>query len=191
MHSIPHAKTKPKPKQILLLIPIQPPQPLPLPAYLPTSLPSRTQDLTPNDPDLLHRPIAPSRLHTPQLLHNLHAINHMPKDSMSAVQMPRRGQRDKKLASVGIGPSVRHAEDSGCGVGELGDDFVGESAAVDGGAAAAGAGGVAGLDHEVADDAVGGDGVVVACCGEGGEVVAGLGRGQFWDDVFVLFFSWR
>jgi hypothetical protein len=47
------------------------------------------------------------------------------------------------------------------------------------------------LDHEVADDAVGGDGVVVACCGEGGEVVAGLGRGQFWDDVFVLFFSWR
>ena len=92
--------------------------------------------------------------------------------------MPRRGQRDKKLASVGIGPSVRHAEDSGCGVGELGDDFVGESAAVDGGAAAAGARGVAGLDHEVADDAVGGDGVVVACCGEGGEVVAGLVVGR-------------
>jgi hypothetical protein len=110
---------------------------------------------------------------------------------MSAVQMPRRGQRDEELASVGVGSCIRHAEDSGCGVGELGDDFVGESAAVDGGAAAAGAGGVAGLDHEVADDAVGGDGVVVACCGEGGEVVAGLGRGQFWDDVFVLFFSWR
>ena len=189
MHSIPHAKTKQK--EILLPIPIQPPQPLPLPAYLPTLLPSRTQDLTPDNSNFLHRPIAPPRLHTPQLLHNLHAINHMPENRMSSIQVPRRGQRDEELASIGVGPSVRHAEDSGCGVGELGDDFVGESAAVDGGAAAAGAGGVAGLDHEVADDAVGGDGVVVACCGEGGEVVAGLGRGQFWDDVFVLFFSWR
>ena len=62
-------------------------------------------------------------------------------------------------------------------MGELGNDFVREAAAVDGGAAAAGACRVAGLDHEVADDAVGGDGVVVACCGEGGEVVAGL----FWE----------
>ena len=102
--------------------------------------------------------------------------------------MPRRGQRDEELASIGVGPSVRHAEDSGGGVGELGDDFVGESAAVDGGAAAAGAGGVAGLDHEVADDAVGGDGVVVACCGEGGEVVAGLGRGLVLGWYGCLFF---
>ena len=62
-------------------------------------------------------------------------------------------------------------------MGELGHDFVREAAPVDGGAAAAGARRVAGLDHEVADDAVGGDGVVVACCGEGGEVVAGL----FWE----------
>ena len=45
---------------------------------------------------------------------------------------------------------------------ELRDDLVGESAAVDGSAAAAGARGVAGLDHEVADDAVAGDGVVEA-----------------------------
>jgi len=57
---------------------------------------------------------------------------------------------------------------------ELRNDFVGESAAVDGRASAAGAGGVAGLDHEVADDAVAGDGVVVAGGGEGGEVVASL-----------------
>ena len=160
MHSIPHAKTKQK--EIFLLITVQPPQPLPLPAHLPTLLPSRTQNLTPNNPNLLHRPIAPPRLHTPQLLHNLHAINHMPENRMSSIQVPRRGQRDEELASIGVGPSVRHAEDSGCGVGELGDDFVGESAAVDGGAAAAGAGGVAGLDHEVADDAVAGDGVVEA-----------------------------
>ena len=60
---------------------------------------------------------------------------------------------------------------------ELRNDLVGESAAVDGRASAAGAGGVAGLDHEVADDAVAGDGVVEACCGEGGEVVACLLKG--------------
>lgn len=59
---------------------------------------------------------------------------------------------------------------------ELRDDLVGESATVDGGASATGAGGVAGLDHEVADDAVAGDGVVVAGGGESGEVVACLGR---------------
>ena len=105
--------------------------------------------------------------------------------------MPRRRERDEELRAISIRTSVGHAQDAGGGVRELRHDLVGESAAVDGGAAAAGAGGVAGLDHEVADDAVGGDGVVVACCGEGGEVVAGLGRGQFWDDVFVLFFSWR
>lgn len=94
--------------------------------------------------------------------------------------MPRRRQRDKELRAIGVGTGVGHAQDAGGGVRELRHDFVGESAvvaAVDGGAAAAGAGGVAGLDHEVADDAVAGDGVVEACCGEGGEVVACLGRG--------------
>ena len=93
---------------------------------------------------------------------------------MGAIKMSRGSQRDEELAAIGVGPGVRHAEDSGGGVRELGNDFVGEAAAVDGGAAATGARRVTGLDHEVADDAVGGDGVVVACCGEGGEVVAGL-----------------
>lgn len=45
---------------------------------------------------------------------------------------------------------------------------------VDGTAAAAGAGGVAGLEHEVGDYAVEEDVVVVAALGEGGEVFAGL-----------------
>lgn len=60
---------------------------------------------------------------------------------------------------------------------ELGGYLVGEFLAVDGGAAATGAGGVAGLDHEVGDYAVHEEVVVVAALGEGGEVLAGLGRG--------------
>ena len=98
----------------------------------------------------------------------------MPENGVRAVQMPRRRQSDEKLAAVSVGTGIRHAQNT-CGrVRELGHDFVGEFAAVDGGAASAAASWVAGLDHEVADDAVAGDGVVEACCGEGGEVVACL-----------------
>ena len=46
--------------------------------------------------------------------------------------------------------------------------------AIDGSAAAAGAGRVAGLKHEIWDDAVEDDVVVVASLGEGGEIGAGL-----------------
>ena len=52
--------------------------------------------------------------------------------------------------------------------------LVRELVAKDGAATAAGAGGVAGLEHEVWDDAVEDDIVVVAALGEGGEVLAGL-----------------
>lgn len=107
----------------------------------------------------------------------------MPENRVGAVQMPRRRQRDEKLAAISVWTCVRHAQHTSSRVRELGDDFVAESAvaAVDGGAAAAGARGVAGLDHEAADDAVAGDGVVEACGGEGGEVVAGLVGGvSFW-----------
>ena len=53
-------------------------------------------------------------------------------------------------------------------------DLVFEFVAVDGGAAAAGAGGVAGLEHEVGDDAMEEDVVIGAALGEGCEVPAGL-----------------
>lgn len=98
----------------------------------------------------------------------------MSEDRVRAVEMPRRRQRDEELGAVSIGASIRHAQHAGGRVRELGYDFVGEFASVNGGAAAAAAGWVAGLDHEVSDDAVAGDGVVEACCGESGEVVACL-----------------
>ena len=118
--------------------------------------------------------------------------------------MPRWRQRDEELAAVGVGARVGHAEHASGGVRELGHDFVGESAvvgAVDGGAAAACARGITCLDHEIADDAVAGDGVVEAGGGEGGEVVAGLGLldglglgGESWgffiDLGFILFYLW-
>jgi len=156
------------------------------PAIETISLSPRPQNLTTHNPHLLHRPISPPSLDTPQLLHNLHTIDHMSKDCVSSVQMPRGSQRDEELASIRVRAGIGHGENSGGRVRELGGDFVREAAAVDGGAAAAGARGVAGLDHEVADDAVGGDGVVVACCGEGGEVVAGLGMFSRWTGLLCL-----
>ena len=53
-------------------------------------------------------------------------------------------------------------------------DLVFEFFSEDGAAAAAGAGGIAGLEHEVGDYAVEDDFVVIASLGEGGEVLAGL-----------------
>ena len=88
--------------------------------------------------------------------------------------MSRGSESNKELRAIGVRTCIRHAQDASGGVRQLRDDFIGESATVDGGASTAGAGGVAGLDHEVADDAVAGDGVVVAGGGEGGEVVACL-----------------
>ena len=88
---------------------------------------------------------------------------------------PRRGcQRDEELTAVRIGPRIRHAQHARTGMFEIRVDLVGEFLAEDGAAAAAGAGGVAGLDHEVRDDAVDEDIVVVASGGEGGKVLAGL-----------------
>jgi len=54
-------------------------------------------------------------------------------------------------------------------------DLVGELVPVDAAAAAAGAGRVAGLEHEGRDDAVEEDGVVVTLFCEGGEIRAGFG----------------
>lgn len=54
-------------------------------------------------------------------------------------------------------------------------DLVGEGGAPARGAAAAGAGWVAGLEHEVGDYAVDRGVVVVSAAGEGREVLAGFG----------------
>ena len=88
---------------------------------------------------------------------------------MFPIQPRRRRQRDKELTPVCIRPAVRHAQDTGAGVFERRGDLVAKVpvgvVVEDGLAAAAGAGGVAGLEHEGGDDsAEGGGGRRLVCC---------------------------
>lgn len=70
---------------------------------------------------------------------------------------------DEELAAVGAGACVGHREDAGFVVFEVRDEFVAEFVAW---AARSGAGWVAALNHEVGDDAVEFDVVVVVFFGE-------------------------
>jgi hypothetical protein len=90
----------------------------------------RRQNLTRSNTHLLHRPIGPPRLNATQPLHNIHTINHMSENRVSAVQMPRRSQGNEKLAAVRVRTGIGHAQHSRSRVGELGNDFVGEFGAV-------------------------------------------------------------
>ena len=85
---------------------------------------------------------------------------------------------DKELTTVSSGACVGHRKDAGLAVFEGGVELVAEAVT---GAAHAAAGGVAALDHEVFDDAMELDAVVVPPFGEIKEVCAGhgnLGREQ-------------
>ena len=135
---------------------------------------SSSERLRLDDLDLLQRPVALIRPSTPNLIHHLHATHHLAKHGMLAIQMRRGCQGDEELAPVCAWSTVRHGEDALLGVTERVVELVLELAAEDGLAAAAGAGGVAALDHEVGDDAVEDDVVVSASVGEAGEVLAGL-----------------
>ena len=73
-------------------------------------------------------------------------LNDPPKDDVLVVEVPGRPVRDEELGGVGVLALVRHREDAAGVVRERAVEFVGKGPVPDGGAAAAGAGGVAGLD---------------------------------------------
>jgi hypothetical protein len=98
----------------------------------------------------------------------------MSKNRMLPIQMRRRPQCDEELTPVRPWPAVCHGKGTLVAVFERGYDFVFEFAAVDAAAAATGAGGVAALDHETADNTVEDNVVVFAGAGEFGEVFARL-----------------
>lgn len=78
---------------------------------------------------------------------------------MLAVEVWSGEVSDEKLAAVRVRTGIGHRENSWLGVFQRVVNFIGEFVT---GAAGAGAGWVATLDHEVGDDAVKGDAIVIA-----------------------------
>ena len=123
---------------------------------------------------LINRPVFRPRFNKPHLLHDPQSTLDPPKNRMFAIQPGRRRQRNEELTPVGILPTVRHTQNTRPRVLETRIDLIFEIFTVYGSAPAASAGGIASLQHEVWDDAVEDDIVVVAAFGEGSEIIAGL-----------------
>lgn len=81
---------------------------------------------------------------------------------MLPVQPGGRGQGNEELASIRIGTTVRHTQDARSCMFQVGVYFVCELFAVDGATASTGSGRITSLEHEVGDDAMEDDVVVVA-----------------------------
>ena len=159
-----------------------------------TLLPTFLHNPTPQDPHILHRPIPFPSPHHPKPLHGPHTPLHPPENRMLSIQPRRWRQRHEKLTPVRIRSRIRHRHHTRARVlqgrqmsrvrrrGEFVFEFTtGEDCF----AAATGASGVAGLNHEVGDDAVDGSVVVVLATEEGGEVetsFGGVGGVQFEGD---------
>jgi hypothetical protein len=126
------------------------------------------------------------------------ALSDFTEDAVFAVEPGGGFVSDEELGAVGAGAGVGHGEDSGLGVFEGGIEFIAELVA---GIAGAGAEGAAALDHEIGNDAVELEAIVVTAFGEISEVGDGHGAlageegafdvalGRFDDDadVFDLF----
>ena len=94
---------------------------------------------------------------------------------MFAIEVGGGAVEDEELGCIGVFPFVGHGDYSSSVVGEGAVEFVFEGFVPDGGAAAACSRRVAALEHEVADGAVEGDGVVVSFFCELDEIVNGFG----------------
>src|SRR5688572_27914785 len=98
-------------------------------------------------------------------------FRHLAEHRVLAVQVRLRRVRDEELAAVRVRAGVGHRDHAALVLERIALALVGELVA---GAAAAGAGRVARLDHEVVDDAVKLHAVVEALTGEKYEIVDGL-----------------
>ena len=95
------------------------------------------------------------------------ALGDLTEDRVLPIEMGRGLVGDEELAAVGIRSGIGHRKDAGFGVLQRAVDFVGKLVAR---TATAGAGWISALDHEVGNDPVEGDPVVVAALGEVEEI---------------------
>lgn len=140
----------------------------------PASLLITLHHARPNDLQFVHWPILAIRLHQSHPLNHSHAALNPTEDSVLAIE-PWGGRKgDEELTTVRVGAAIRHAENASTGVLEVVANLVFEFLAVDRASSSTGAGRITSLDHEVWDDAVEDDVIVVTSLRESREVVASL-----------------
>ena len=100
------------------------------------------------------------------------AADHGAEYSVLAIQVRRRAVGDEKLAAVGAWSCIGHRQDAGLVVTQFGHEFVFEVVA---GTAHAAALRTAALDHEIADDAMKLQSIIVAALGQVDEIGNGDG----------------
>ncbi len=61
---------------------------------------------------IIHRPTLPPHPRILHLQHNIHALDHLPKNNMLIIEIRRRDRRDEELAAVGVGAGVLYVEKS-------------------------------------------------------------------------------
>ena len=119
------------------------------------------------------RPVAGlRRFGLPDVPHDVHAFADLSEHGVVSVEMRRGRQRNEKLAAVRIRAGVGHREDAFGVVFELRMDFVGKGVT---GTSAAGACGIAALNHEAVDDAMEDAAVVKVLFGQLDEIRYGVG----------------
>jgi hypothetical protein len=149
-------------------------------------------DVRLDDGNLVYRPILSTSLDEAHALYNLQSALDPAKDGVFAVQPGRWCEGDEELqssavleqqsrslsylAAVCVRSTVRHAQNASSSVLQRREDLVLELFTVYRGAAAACACGVTTLDHEVRDDAVEDNAVVVAALCQPSEIPARLWR---------------
>ena len=127
-----------------------------------------------NDLDLIKWPVFAICLHKPHALDHPHPALHAPENCVLSVQPRRRSEGDEELTTVGVRPTVGHAQDPSPCMLKVLLYFILEFLAVDGTASPASAGRIARLYHEVGDNAVENDVVIVAPLRKGCEIFACL-----------------
>lgn len=128
----------------------------------------------PNDLDLIHRLVFSIRLDKSHSLNHPHTALHPTKDRMLPVQPRSRRKGDEELAAIRVGSAVRHTQNSSSGMLQPRVNLVLELLAVNRASSPAGTSWIAGLDHEVGDNAVEDNVVVIASLRKCREILACL-----------------
>ena len=121
------------------------------------------------DGDILHRPVAGAGLRLPNPVDNVHAFDYLPEDRVLPVEEIVVGKVDEELGAARVGPGICHGDRTAV-VPVAGGELVLDRVT---GSAPAGAGGIAALDHEAADDPVEDGAVIIPFFHERFEVPGG------------------